>query len=380
MIRGVMVALAWLGCVVLSVVSAKAWAGEDVVRVQLKWLHQFQFAGFYLAIEKGFYQDAGLKVRLLEGGPGKRPIEALLAGRADYAVGDSGLLLYRASGRPVVALACLFQHSPQVIYTREDIASPAGLRGRRVMMQDGYLTVEVLALLRAYGLDQGDFVRQPIGTIDDLIEGRTDAFPGYSSNEAFALRQRGIPFHMFVPRDAGIDFYGDVLATTEREMRQHPERAALFRAATLKGWAYALEHPEETVDVILARYNTQHKSREHLLFEARAIHRLMEPEVIPVGLSNEARWKLIARTFAASGFPRTGSVAWDRFLYRPAIDWLSILREYRALIIVALVFGVALLLGIYSLLLRYRVGQRTRQLKEASEEFERILNRMQDVY
>lgn len=378
MIRKWLFALAWCWCSMQPVVAAEV--DDDVIRVQLKWLHQFQFAGFYMALEKGFYQDAGLKVRLLEGGPGKRPIETLLAGRADYAVGDSGLLLYRASGRPVVALACLFQHSPQVIYTREDIESPADLRGRRVMMQDGYLTVEVLALLWAYGLDQGDFVRQPIGTIDDLIEGRTDAFPGYSSNEAFALRQQGFPFRMFVPRDAGIDFYGDVLATTEREIHEHPERAALFRAATLKGWSYALEHPEETVDVILKRYNTQHKSREHLLFEAHAIHRLMEPEVIPVGLSNEERWKLIARTFVASGLPQAGSVAWDRFLYHPSIDWLSILREYRALIIVVLVFGMALLLGIYSLLLRYRVRQRTRQLQEASEEFERILNRMQDVY
>ncbi len=351
----------------------------QTVRVQLKWKHQFQFAGLYMALEKGFYRQAGLDVQLLEGGPGHAPVDALLTGDAEYCIADSGVLLYRAEGKPLTVLASIFQHSPQVIYTRDDIATPADLKGRRVMMQKGYLTAEVQALLNHYGVHAGDFERQPIGSIDDLIAGRTDAFPGYSSNEGFLLAQRGIAHHMFRPRDIGIDFYGDVLVTSERELAFHAPRAEAFRRATLQGWRYALEHIDETVALILNRYNTQHKSREYLRFEGESIRSLMVPDVVPIGLSNRLRWQHIADTFAASGFDVSG-IDWDSFLYYPTTSLSQVLYEYRAIVTIVAVFGFALLLAVYSILLHRQVRRRTQQLQQASVEFERILDRMQDVY
>ncbi|RMH59928.1 MAG: PAS domain S-box protein [Zetaproteobacteria bacterium] len=366
----------WLGLLMPCLAHAGAL---QQVRIQLKWLHQFQFAGIYAALEQGYYRDEGLDVRILEGGPGHPPVDALLRGQAEYCIADSGALLYRAEGKPVVVLASIFQHSPQVIYTRDDIASPGQLAGRRVMMQQGYLTVEVLALLRHYGVEPGDFVRQPIGRIEDLIHGNTDAFPGYSSNEAFMLKQRGIPFRMFRPRDIGIDFYGDVLLTTEQELVRHGARAEAFRRATLKGWSYALAHLDETVDLILRRYNTQHKTRAHLLFEGRAIRALMMPDIVPIGLSNEQRWRHIADTFARFGFA-TEQIDWQAFLYHPSSSLLDVWRRHRAFFTVLIVIGVALLIGVYALMLKRQVRRRTRELREASAEFERILDRMQDVY
>jgi len=351
----------------------------ETVRVQLKWKHQFQFAGLYMALEKGFYRQEGLNVQLLEGGPGLAPVDMLLAGKAEYSIADSGVLLYRGEGKPLIVLASIFQHSPQVIYTRDDIATPADLKGRRVMMQKGYMTVEVQTLLNHYGVRAGDFERQPIGSIDDLIAGKTDAFPGYSSNEEFLLAQRGIAYRMFRPRDIGIDFYGDVLVTTERELAFHAARAEAFRRATLKGWSYALDHIDEAVALILDRYNTQHKSREYLRFEGKSIRSLMVPDVVPIGLSNRHRWQHIAEAFAASGFSVPG-IDWDRFLYYPSTSLRQVLYEYRAIVTIIAVFGFALLLAVYSILLRRQVRSRTQQLQEASVEFERILDRMQDVY
>ncbi|MDX8408272.1 MAG: ABC transporter substrate-binding protein, partial [Mariprofundaceae bacterium] len=240
-----------------------AHADAPPVTIQLKWKHQFQFAGYYAALEKGFYADEGLNVRLIEGGPAHAPVAELLEGKVDYAVADAGILLDRAAGKDVKVLASIFQQSPQVLYTRDDVASVADLRGKRVMLQDGFLTIEVLAMLQHFGISQADFIRQPIGDIEDLISGRTDAFPGCSTNESFMLGQRGIPYRIYKPRDYGIDFYGDTLITTGRELAGQQKRALAVRRASLRGWAYALKHPGELVQLIRAKYDSQHKSAEH---------------------------------------------------------------------------------------------------------------------
>lgn len=78
------------------------------VKLQLKWKHQFQFAGYYAAIEKGFYKEAGLEVELIEARPGIDPIQSVLDGKADFGVGTTDLVLHRKKGQPVVVLAVIF--------------------------------------------------------------------------------------------------------------------------------------------------------------------------------------------------------------------------------------------------------------------------------
>jgi ABC-type nitrate/sulfonate/bicarbonate transport system substrate-binding protein len=91
---------------------------RERVTLQLKWLHQFQFAGYYAAQAKGFYRDEGLEVTIREGGPDKPPVATVLSGEAQYSIGDSDLITTRINGQPIVALAAIFQHSPYVIMSR----------------------------------------------------------------------------------------------------------------------------------------------------------------------------------------------------------------------------------------------------------------------
>ncbi|MFQ5581703.1 MAG: ABC transporter substrate-binding protein [Mariprofundaceae bacterium] len=367
-------AIIWQG----SVLAANT-SNLEPVSLQLKWKHQFQFAGYYAALEKGFYADEGLNVRLIEGGPEHPPVDKLLAGQVDYAVADAGAVLYRAEGKPIVILASIFQHSPQVIYTRADIHTPADLRGRRVMLQKGFLTIEVLAVLQHFGIHSQDFNRQLIGSIDDLIEDRTDAFPGYSTNEGFRLEQHGIPFRTFRPMDYGIDFYGDTLVTTGSEVNNHPERTAAFRRATLKGWEYALEHMEEIIELIKRKYDTQHKSRSHLLFEAKAIHDLMLPDVVPVGFSNPKRWQEVATTFQQQGL-LDADIDWQGFLYQPKPGLMDYAGEHQLELIAGSVLLLFLIFTVYILQLRRSVRSRTAELDGAYQEFKSILDNMQDTY
>ncbi len=353
-------------------------AAHHHLRVQLKWKHQFQFAGYYAAVAKGFYAQEGLDVDLLEGGPGIAPIDALLAGEVDYAVADSGVLISRSAGKPVVVLANIFQHSPQVIYTRAEIDHLEQLRGKRVMMQHGYLTIEVQAMLQRAGLQPGDYVRQEIGSATDLIDGRTDAWPGYSTNEGFMFRQRGFAYHMFQPRNYGVDLYGDNLITTERELQQHPERAAAFRRATIRGWEYAIAHQAEVIRLIRKRYNSQHKSVAHLTFEAKEIAQLMFSSVVPVGYSNPKRWQHIATVFNNLGYPI--HVDWQQFLYHPQPTLSDRLWHYRYEIGVTLLLLLICLLYLYNLQLRRGIQRRTAELANISSEYKNILDQMQDAY
>jgi len=373
--------LLWFFCSVWSPVAlAGAHAGvSNTIRIQLKWKHQFQFAGYYAALEKGFYADEGLHVRLIEGGPDHAPLQEMLAGTVQYAVADAGVLLTRAAGQPVVLVAAIFQHSPQVIYTRGTVTSLLELRDKRVMMQNGNLTIEVQAMLKQAGLSQHDYVRIPIGSLDDLIAGRTDAWPGYSTNEGFVLNQRGIPFHVFHPADYGIDFYGDTLVTSEAELAAHPERVAALRRASIKGWKYALEHKQEIITLIKQRYDSQHKSVAHLTYEANAIDDLMVHNIVPIGFSNPERWHHIAHVFEGMGLPM-GRVDWDAFLYQPDRAMSEVLWHYRYWLVFSALMLLLLVMYLYTVQLRRGIRRRTAALENVSSEYKDILDHMQDAY
>ncbi len=108
----------------------------EPVTIQLRWSHQFQFAGYYAALEKGYYADEGLDVTLAEAAAGKDRIKPVLDGQAQYGIGDAGILKLRSDGLPLVVLAQIFQHSPNILITRRDsnIFGPYELAGKIVML------------------------------------------------------------------------------------------------------------------------------------------------------------------------------------------------------------------------------------------------------
>ena len=216
---------------------------RDAVTLQLKWSHAFQFAGYYAALEKGYYRDAGLDVALQEAQPGDDPLRKVLDGKAQYGVGNSSLLLARKSGQPVVALAVIFQHSPLVLIARQK--GPAqgiqDLAGKRVMIEPQ--CDELLAYLKQEGISPDNIIRTEHSfTPQDLIDGKVDAISAYDTNEPYFLDRAGFAYHTYTPRSVGIDFYGDNLFTSEQELKNHPARVKAFRAASLRGWNYAMAH------------------------------------------------------------------------------------------------------------------------------------------
>lgn len=276
-------------------------AALDAVSLQLKWKHQFQFAGYYQALEQGFYRDAGLDVTIREGGPGIDVSKVVASGKSNFGVCSTSVLREWAAGRRLVVLAAIFQHSPAVILVprRADISSVSDLRGRTLMDTPG--SDEIAAMLKREGVDYNALPRVAHeGNPRDLLAGRADAMVAYSTNEPFVLEQLGAAYRTFAPAASGIDFYGDNLCTSEAEVKAHPDRVAAFREASVKGWAYALANKEATVDLILRSYSTK-KSREALLFEAEHTETLVGSDPARIGEQDPARWRRIAATYRQLG-------------------------------------------------------------------------------
>jgi len=269
----------------------------DHVRLQLKWTHQFQFAGYYAAIEQGYYRKAGLEVELLEAQSGVDPVTTVLNGGAEFGVGTSNLVVDRAHGKPVVVLGVIFQHSPLIILARGDagISDIDDLVGKPMMIAPE--EKDVYAYFKNEGVDPAKLTVLPHSfNLKDFTDGHIAAMTAYSTDEPARLRSMGIRFLEFSPREGGVDFYGDNLFTSEAQIRDHPERVRAFRAASLQGWSYALSHQEEIVDLIEKKYN-RGLTRDHLLFEAQQTERLMHPDLIEVGYMNPGRWQHIEDTF-----------------------------------------------------------------------------------
>lgn len=363
--------LRWLlGCLLLAgAVAAQAdqAAPESVIDFQLRWHHQFQFAGYYAALEKGFYREEGLEVRIHAGSPGRQPVKEVLAGRAQYAEGNSEILHQRLLGQPLVALAAIFQHSPSVLIARRDsgIASAHDLIGKRVMLMDGNADADFLTMLLNEGISPSQVNILPSSyDFNDLLSGKVDAFNSYLTNEPFYLRQQQVDFTVIDPRSYRVDFYSDVLFTSEAEVRDNPARVQAFRRATLKGWRYAMEHPAEIIDLLLAKYGVS-KSREHLEFEAAAMRSLILPDLIEIGHMNPGRWQHMADAFIKAGLVKS-QAALAGFVYDPrppaAPAWVV-----PVLLGALLAVGAVLSVAGYFIRVNRRLLSVDAQLREANE-------------
>lgn len=292
---------------------------QDVIDIQLRWHHQFQFAGYYAAVAQGFYRQEGLEVRLHAGDPAHPPVQEVLSKHANYAVGNSEVLFQRLQGKPLVALAAVFQHSPSILLTRKDsgIASVHDLVGKKVMLMNRTEDADFLAMFLNEGIypSQINIIASSY-RIDDLITGKVDAFNAYSTNEPFFLKQRHIDYNLIDPGNYRVDFYSDILFTSEEELSQNPKRVEKVLRATLKGWRYAMNHPDRIIDLLLKKYHVE-KSRAHLEFEAAEMRKLILPNIIEIGHMNPERWHHMADTFVKAGLVPANDFL-DGFIYNTA--------------------------------------------------------------
>jgi PAS domain S-box-containing protein len=350
----------------------------EQVNLQLKWQHQFQFAGYYAALEQGYYRDEGLDVNIIPATPGVNPDHVVLHHHAQYGVGTSNIVLLRQRGEPVVVLAVIFQHSAFAIATRadSDIRSIKDLRGKRFMQEYG--SADIDALLQREGILPDQYQAVPHSfDVSDLISGHVDAMTVYKTDEVFELLQRGVPYRLFEPQLAGVNFYGDNLYTTEDELQRHPQRVKAFVRASLKGWQYAMMHVDEMITLIQQRYHSS-KSRQALKFEADTMESLMVLGIIPPGYMYEHRWRDIVKTYQDLGYLKP-DFKLEGMLYHPTPSVAEQLWAWRWYAAGAVAGLLVLLLLLYTTVLRHQINRRTLDLYDSNQRLQSTFDRMQEV-
>lgn len=344
--------------------SALLFAHPESITLQLKWKHSFQFAGFYMALEKGYYREAGLNVSLVEGGPGQNAVQFVLEHEHAYAVTDAGALLSHADGKPIKALGAIFQHSPLSLMVLKDsaIQSFADLRGKRIMMNGGSQDADILTALKRSGISTQDFIHQDSSyDIRDLIMGKTDAFSVYTTDQPHQLQVLGIPYRVLHPNDQGVNFYGDILISSSSELKKNPQQASAFMEATTRGWRDALEDMDGAIDLILSKYNSQNLSRDHLKFEAEESATLIMHHVIHLGYMSNDRWQDIAKVYADNGLmDENYPVA--QFIYQPIPSFISSFKANRWQFIGIIMLLALLAAGLIIVLLRRTIRDRSQQI------------------
>jgi len=369
--------LSCLICLSLILFASPVHALEKVT-LQLKWLHHFQFAGYYAALEKGFYKEAGLDVIIREGGPSTEVEQTVLSGKADFGIGTSALLLHRAKGEDLVVVGQIFQHSPAIFLTlrKTGIRSVAQMAGRRFMYSNQH--GDMLALLKLNGIDESSINMVDYqGDPRDLIRGKADVMVAYSFNEPFILEQAGEPYLTFSPMAAGIDFYGDNFFAARHLIIERPELVNAFRKATLKGWQYALANKSEIVDLILTKYSRK-KSREWLMFEANQIELLIQPDLVELGYQNLSRWRKTAETFSNLGMLPKGYDV-KGIVYVPKRP-----QDYRLAIGIAAVAGAIFIILSFIIITIHRLNRRLRseiaERKQAEVERDQSEDRFRTLF
>jgi NitT/TauT family transport system substrate-binding protein len=294
----VLLALAWL--------CADARA-DEAVTLRLKWLNQAQFAGFYLAREKGFYKSEGLNVNVQPGGPDFPAVQMVTGGNEQFGVtGADQILIARSKGVPVVALAVIYRRNPFVLFSlaKSGIKSPADYAGKKIGVKiGGNEELIYRAVLAKANVDKSTLTEMPVKfDMTPLLSGTVDVWPGYLINEVLAAKEKGFDVNVVYPSDYGIDLYADTLFTTETMLRDKPELVKKFVTATLKGWNEAIAAPEEGAKATL-KYGDK-LTYDHELAMMKASLALLKPDDKPVGFMDEAGWGTAQTLLLTAGFQK----------------------------------------------------------------------------
>lgn len=225
------------------------------VAVQLKWHHQTQFAGFYVAEDRGFYREDGVVVDLRPWKVGTAsPIEQVASGAAAFGItSQTEFLVAREKGLPVVAVAAVYQKSPVGFFALKTsgIKHPRDFPGKTIAFAPTH-EIHLEAMLRRFRLDRRALRRMPYGfDLTPFLKGEVAIWAGYIMNQPVDARLAGYDVTVIFPDDYGVHTYDDIIFTSDDVARQKPRLVERWLRATLRGWRYAIEHPDEATEITL---------------------------------------------------------------------------------------------------------------------------------
>ena len=250
------------------------------IKVMLKWNHQFQFAGFYAAQKKGFYEENNLSITLKSWNQ-KDQVQNVLNGEADIALSSSLILVDYIKKQPIQLLFASFQYSPLIFISHDPIKEISELKNKTIIFQNDFESLSILKKTNQK-LDNFDLIPTSKNYLSEFMDYQADIMVAYETNEPFVLQQKGFYYYTLDPKSYGVQAYTDIVFTSKKLAKRQPKALEAFKQATIKGWQYALDHPEEIVDYIMNNYQTN-KSKTELLNEAQKTAKYIKTNNTPIG-------------------------------------------------------------------------------------------------
>lgn len=295
---------------------------EHKVSLQLKWVHQAQFAGFYVAKEDGIYGRNGLDVELFAGGPEINQIEAIESGKVQFAiVAAEEVIKARDEGLAVVAIAAIYRRNPNIFMTlkQSGIQAPKDFTGRTIAYSSGDAKLLARAMLEKPGLDISALQEKEYDyKYESFKKGEVDISSGYLIGGYLRLKRSGLDVHVIWPDDYGVHFYGDVLVTTEDYLQQNAEIVTSFLKASLEGWKVALQEQDKGV-IATMKYAMEADTelQKEMLSQSFPLIQTGEDRI---GWMQQEVWTSMIEHMSRSGIISTNKLATPVFDIKPLLS------------------------------------------------------------
>ncbi|GAB4567274.1 MAG: ABC transporter substrate-binding protein [Haliangiales bacterium] len=289
-----------IGVLFAAVLGASCKKSRPALReltLGLSWVHQAQFAGPYYADQNGLYEQEGLRVKFVAASIDHDPLDRFLAGEYDFVIAQpDGLIKARSQGQKVTAIAATYRIHPEEFLARAEsgIKTPADFLGKKVGASYSEKLI-LKAMLRRAGIDPSavELVSREQG-LESILSGAVDVQAGWVTNEGLAAEQRGIELNRIVPYDHGVTFYADLYAVRDSLIDSDPELVEKFLRATLRGWAVALQDPDQNSRLALRYDPTLDAAHQARILRASAP--LIHTGVDQIGWMHPAPWEEMIET------------------------------------------------------------------------------------
>lgn len=265
------------------------------VSLQLQWVTQAQFAGYYVALDKGWYHEEGIDLVIKPGGPDFMPVDLVAAGTSDFGTTLlADLTVAIQKNKPIISIAQIQQANGLLLiaWKSSGIKTPRDFIGKKIGVWLGSWEAQFNALLEKSGISQHEVNIHSQGwSMNPFVRGELNVASAMIYNEYHMVLEQGIKpqdIQIIDYADYGLDFPGDVLFTSIQFLKHNPDLCVGMLRASAKGWKYAMANQEETVDIILKYDQSGVQARDHQLAMMKEITKLIQVPGRRFGQLNES--------------------------------------------------------------------------------------------
>jgi len=296
----------------LLAVPVSTFASDTVLKkasLMPLWSPQAQFAGYYVALDKGIYARHGIDLKILTAGVGHSPAQALKDGAADFAVlWLTTALQQRSAGVKLVNLAQMIQRSSMMLISRKSsaIETVTDMNGKKVGLWEGDLSILPRALFAKHAVKVREVPQS--NSVNLFLRGGIDVTSAMWYNEYHTILNSGVDpqeLNVLLLNEQGINFPEDGIYTLEKTIREDPALAQAFVAASLEGWRYAFDHPEEALDIVI-KYMREAQQPANRIHQKWMLERMRDLMVTGnaqsiSGLLNEQDYQAVGSVLSKEG-------------------------------------------------------------------------------